>query len=213
LASTLIKRVVGALAALALTLGVAAATTTPAASAANVWDRVAECESGGNWKINTGNGYYGGLQFSPSTWRGYGGGKYASTANLATKSEQIAIARRVLSGQGPGAWPVCSRKAGLTKANGKAAPASNSGSVRVGSKSSSSKSSNFKASSEKKSSVDKKLTGVKGIKVRVKRGDTLAKIANRYDVRGGWRSLYQLNKKTLRSPHIIEVGQVLLIKT
>ena len=67
-----------------------------------VWDKVAQCESGGNWKINTGNGYYGGLQFLGSTWRAYGGRKYASQAHQATKSEQIAIARRVLADVGRG---------------------------------------------------------------------------------------------------------------
>jgi hypothetical protein len=71
------------------------------------WDTVAGCESGGNWAINTGNGYQGGLQFSPSTWAGHGGTEYAPAANLATKNEQIAIAERVLAGQGRGAWPVC----------------------------------------------------------------------------------------------------------
>ena len=87
-----------------------------------VWEKVAKCESGGNWSINTGNGYYGGLQFSYSTWRAYGGATYASTANRATKAQQIAIARRTLYAQGPGAWPVCSRVAGLTKTNGGASP-------------------------------------------------------------------------------------------
>ncbi|WP_354642077.1 transglycosylase family protein [Kitasatospora camelliae] len=89
----------------------------PGAHAAPVstWDRVAQCESGGNWRINTGNGYYGGLQFSPSTWRAYGGGQYAPQAHQATKDQQIAVAERVLASQGPGAWPVCSRRAGLTK--------------------------------------------------------------------------------------------------
>ncbi|MGB3857903.1 MAG: transglycosylase family protein, partial [Ornithinimicrobium sp.] len=90
----------------------------PAAQADSVWDRVAACESGGDWDINTGNGYYGGLQFSASTWSGFGGGAYASTANLASKSQQITIAQRVLDGQGPGAWPTCSVEAGLTRANG-----------------------------------------------------------------------------------------------
>jgi hypothetical protein len=71
------------------------------------WDRVAGCESGGNWAINTGNGYQGGLQFSPSTWAGHGGTEYAPAANLASKDEQIAVAERVLAGQGRGAWPVC----------------------------------------------------------------------------------------------------------
>ena len=71
------------------------------------WDKVARCESGGNWAINTGNGYQGGLQFSPGTWRSHGGGEYAPAAHLATKEEQIAVAERVLSTQGRGAWPVC----------------------------------------------------------------------------------------------------------
>ena len=71
------------------------------------WDRVASCESGGNWAINTGNGYQGGLQFSPGTWSGHGGGEFAPAAHLATKEEQIAVAERVLATQGKGAWPVC----------------------------------------------------------------------------------------------------------
>ena len=71
------------------------------------WDRVASCESGGNWAINTGNGYQGGLQFSSSTWSGHGGGEYAPAAHLATKEEQIAVAERVLASQGKGAWPSC----------------------------------------------------------------------------------------------------------
>ena len=73
------------------------------------WDVVASCESSGNWAINTGNGYQGGLQFSPSTWLGYGGGQYASAANMASREEQIVIAEKVLAGQGRGAWPTCGR--------------------------------------------------------------------------------------------------------
>ncbi|HKR49270.1 MAG TPA: transglycosylase family protein [Pseudonocardiaceae bacterium] len=77
------------------------------------WDRLAWCESSGNWRANTGNGYYGGLQFSHKTWTGFGGGAYASTANHATRGQQIAIARKVLLVQGWKAWPTCSRKIGL----------------------------------------------------------------------------------------------------
>lgn len=93
-----------------------ASASTGASS--SVWDRVAACESGGNWSISTGNGFYGGLQFTSQTWQGFGGGKYAASANQASKSQQIEIAQKVLQVQGPGAWPVCSQKAGLTKANG-----------------------------------------------------------------------------------------------
>ncbi len=76
--------------------------TQSATAAGTVWDEVAQCESGGNWSINTGNGYYGGLQFSSSTWKAFGGGD--------------------LHAQGPGAWPTCGKKAGLTRANGGADP-------------------------------------------------------------------------------------------
>ncbi|MCX2926536.1 transglycosylase family protein [Streptomyces sp. NEAU-W12] len=85
-----------------------AAGNASAATAAE-WDTVAQCESGGNWSINTGNGYYGGLQFSASTWAGYGGTKYAATADQASKAQQIEIAEKVLAGQGKGAWPVCGK--------------------------------------------------------------------------------------------------------
>ena len=71
------------------------------------WPAIAACESGGTWAASTGNGFYGGLQFTEQTWLGYGGGRYASSANLATPAEQIAVAQRVLGGQGIGAWPVC----------------------------------------------------------------------------------------------------------
>ena len=89
-----------------------------AAHASGVWDRVAACESGGNWHINTGNGFYGGLQFTSSTWLAYGGGSYAPRADLASPSAQIAVAQKVLASQGPGAWPVCSVEAGLSSSNG-----------------------------------------------------------------------------------------------
>ncbi|SBT92916.1 LysM domain-containing protein [Streptomyces sp. DI166] len=77
------------------------------------WGCIAECESGGNWHINTGNGYYGGLQFWQPTWEEFGGLKYARRADLATKAQQIAVAQEVLAVQGWGAWPVCSKRYGL----------------------------------------------------------------------------------------------------
>ena len=98
--------------------GLGLAGTESATARGTVWDEVAQCESGGNWSINTGNGYYGGLQFSSSTWKAFGGGEYASTANKASKAEQIAVAQRTLEQQGPGAWPTCGKRAGLTRANG-----------------------------------------------------------------------------------------------
>jgi len=74
------------------------------------WDAVAQCESGGNWNANTGNGAYGGLQFKQATWNAYGG--VGNPAN-ASKQQQIAVADRVLAGQGPGAWPKCASAGGL----------------------------------------------------------------------------------------------------
>ncbi|CAM3979638.1 hypothetical protein SMNI109538_23360 [Smaragdicoccus niigatensis] len=77
------------------------------------WDALAQCEATGNWQINSGNGFYGGLQFTQGTWQAYGGGAYAPRADLASRDQQIAIAERVLNGQGWGAWPACSGKLGL----------------------------------------------------------------------------------------------------
>jgi LysM repeat protein len=82
-------------------------TAAPGSSGGANWSAIAACESGGNWSANTGNGFYGGLQFTQQTWLGYGGGQYASSANQASPAQQIAVAQRVLAGQGIGAWPVC----------------------------------------------------------------------------------------------------------
>jgi uncharacterized protein YabE (DUF348 family) len=88
----------------------------PAVSDGSVWDALARCESGGNWSINTGNGYYGGLQFSYGTWLAYGGGQYAQTANLASREQQIAIATKVRDARGGyGDWPACASKLGLPR--------------------------------------------------------------------------------------------------
>jgi hypothetical protein len=78
-----------------------------AAATDGEWDQVARCESGGNWAINTGNGYYGGVQFAAGTWASHGGGQFAPSAQLATREQQIVVAERVLATQGRGAWPVC----------------------------------------------------------------------------------------------------------
>jgi len=86
----------------------------PAVSGGSVWDALARCESGGNWSINTGNGFYGGLQFTSGTWLAYGGGQYAPRADLATREQQIAIATKVRDARGGyGDWPACSAKLGL----------------------------------------------------------------------------------------------------
>src|SRR4051812_40317598 len=113
-------------AAIAATPGAATlvSTVSPAPAEAftrhvgSVWGRVAACESSRRWHINTGNGYYGGLQFSGRTWVGFHGRKYARRADHASRAQQIEVARRVLAVQGRGAWPVCGPRAGLTKRTG-----------------------------------------------------------------------------------------------
>ncbi len=110
--TTLAAAAVGA----TVTLPVLGATGTANAAPASDWNRLAQCESGGNWAINTGNGFYGGLQFAQGTWAGFGGTAYAPRADLATPAQQVAIAERVLARQGWNAWPACSRRLGLTSA-------------------------------------------------------------------------------------------------
>ncbi|WP_296134170.1 resuscitation-promoting factor Rpf1 domain-containing protein [uncultured Corynebacterium sp.] len=112
------KSIASKFAASTVAVGAAAAIMAPNAAAApdSDWDRLAQCESGGNWAINTGNGYYGGLQFSGATWNAFGGGQYAATANQATREQQIAVAEKILASQGWGAWPACSASLGLNSA-------------------------------------------------------------------------------------------------
>lgn len=106
-----LSRIASVAAAAALAGGVSV-TAAQSASADDVnWDAIANCESGGNWSTNTGNGYYGGLQFSQSTWSAYGG---SGSAADASREEQIAVAEQVLASQGIGAWPVCGQYAGST---------------------------------------------------------------------------------------------------
>ena len=176
------------------TLALLAPGSAVQAKAGVNWDAIAQCESGGNWKINTGNGYYGGLQFSRSTWKGYGGGKYASTANKATRAEQIRIAEKVLRGQGIGAWPTCGKKAGSTKAY---KAASRSAAHKKAAKHSSAKHSSAKAT---------------GRYYTVKSGDTLARIAAAQHVKGGWKALFKLNSAKLDgNPNLIRTGQRLAL--
>ena len=188
--SAIVKRLIGVLAAVALAIGLSAGVARPAEANGSVWNRVANCESGGRWKINTGNGYYGGLQFSSRTWRAYGGRKYGSQAHKASKSEQITIARRVLAGQGAGAWGGCGRKAGLTKSSGKA-----SRSAKPGSSSSSKK-----LTAKQKKAKAAKITKLKATKVATvtKKTHTLKKLAKRYHVKGCWKAIYELNKGTVK---------------
>ncbi|MCW2722646.1 transglycosylase family protein [Pseudonocardia sp.] len=155
----------------------------------SIWDKVAQCESGGNWSVSTGNGYYGGLQFSPSTWAAYGGS--GSAAN-ASREQQIAVAERVLAAQGWGAWPVCSKKAGAT---GFAAEPGKT--VRASAPI---------AAAPKAAPVAKSGAGY-----TVVAGDTLSGIAAKQNVTGGWTALWNKNTDVLSNPNMLRVGQQLAL--
>jgi len=135
--------------------GAAALGLAGSASAApdSTWDSVAQCESSGNWAINTGNGYYGGLQFTESTWNAYGGQQYASRADLATREEQIAVAEQTLGGQGWGAW-ACAYAGGGEGSTSRSVAADSSSSDSSSSDSSSSSSSSDSSSSDQSSASD-----------------------------------------------------------
>ena len=125
----------------------------PASAATSAeWDAVAQCESGGNWSINTGNGYYGGLQFSASTWAAYGGTAYAGTADQASKSQQISVAEKVLASQGKGAWPVCGTGLSGASYHGGSSSDTGSGSAGAGTSDNSSSGSSGSSSSSDSSS-------------------------------------------------------------
>ncbi|TDU02994.1 murein DD-endopeptidase MepM/ murein hydrolase activator NlpD [Streptomyces sp. 846.5] len=171
------------------------------AASSSVWDKVAACESGGDWQINTGNGYYGGLQFSASTWAAYGGEHYASTANRATEAEQITVAQRVLQGQGPGAWPVCSVRAGLTRSNGAQASAAAAKTAKPAAKTAAVKQPAAKKPAATKSSA-------KTQEHTVRSGETLSGIAESLHLTGGWQALYAANRSVVGSdPNLILPGE------
>ncbi len=224
-------------------------TAAQASSSVN-WDAVAQCESGGNWNINTGNGYYGGLQFSRSTWRAHGGGAYASTADRASRSQQIQIAERVLGGQGIGAWPVCGRRGGssTTYRSASASRRSNNrqestvthrGKHRATHHATAHKIATHHAGTHPATTIraathsatTHAATSPTRVAVHhhpvakhrtathaassttyvVRAGDTLSAIATKNHVKGGWRSVYQLNKKQIHHADMIFIGQRLAL--
>lgn len=150
----------------------------------SVWDQLAQCESGGRWNINTGNGYYGGLQFSPTTWRAFGG---SGSAHQASRAQQIAVAERVLASQGWNAWPSCSRKLGLR--GYQAEP------ERV------------RASAPVQQAAPAAPAGDGNYTVRS--GDTLSKIAAANGTT--WQQLFAQNSGTLSNPNVLRVGQTITI--
>ena len=215
-------------------------SVAPASAAStSTWDALAQCESSGNWSINTGNGFKGGLQFTDSTWKAFGG---SGSAHNASKSEQIRVAENVKSGQGWGAWPACSAKLGLS--GGKGSVAKTYKAVPKKSTVQKSKASTYKPTSSKVSSFKSKsaktyksvpaksyvssgkraaapLTKAPVISVNVKdsgknytvkAGDTLFKIAQAQGL-NSWQGLYSLNKDVVPSSDLIFVGQSLDLPT
>ncbi|MCG7528212.1 transglycosylase family protein [Streptomyces sp. OfavH-34-F] len=196
-----------------LALPLLAASSAGAASA-DVWEKVAACESTGNWHINSGNGYFGGLQFTRSTWAAYGGTDYAPRADLATREQQIAVAEKVLESQGPGAWPVCSDRAGLTK--GGDAPDLSTQSERT-TRVTSGKPSTAPASRTpraKRTAPAATPTHVPGKResYTVTPGDSLSGIAADQHLKGGWQRLYEANRAVVGDdPDLIFPGQRLTL--
>jgi nucleoid-associated protein YgaU len=188
---------VGAIGAGTLAASVIAPAVAHADASDSQWDRVANCESGGNWHINTGNGYYGGLQFSSSTWNSFDTNHFAGRADLASRSEQITVANRVLSRQGWGAWPVCSQY------RGEPGP---------------SRTHHARKAHDKHSGHHGRLQSHHQHVVHhgdwvsyvVHSGDTLAAIADRHHIKGGWHTLYHRNRDVIGSnPSVLHVGQKL----
>ncbi|MGW7525002.1 transglycosylase family protein [Streptomyces sp. NPDC054783] len=192
-------------AALLAPLGLLAATGNAVAADNGVWDRIAQCESGGNWHINTGNGYYGGLQFSAGTWRAYGGTAYAPTADQASREAQIAVATKVQQAQGWGAWPVCSGRAGASGA----APASATTGTSVDKGSVTTKSAPAKAPQRPAGHTNRSESRGTG-DYTVREGDTLSAIAERHGTT--WQRIYAGNKKVIGDdPNLIVPGQRLAL--
>ncbi|MEU8959745.1 transglycosylase family protein [Streptomyces sp. NPDC048518] len=200
------------------------AAGSASAATASEWDAVAQCESGGNWSINTGNGFQGGLQFSPSTWAAYGGTKYAPSADKASKAQQIEIGEKVLAGQGKGAWPSCG--VGLSGAS----PSSGGGQQEQAPQQQEKpqpQQTQQQAAPEQKQAAPKPQptpqteskktvetpTG-KTVKkgdgeYKVESGDTLSKIAQSHHVKGGWQKVYKLNGDIIDDADFIYPGQQL----
>lgn len=197
------------------------ALTVPANAAdESTWDAVAECESGGDWQISTGNGYEGGLQFDSSTWSGYGGDEYAASASEATREQQIAVAERVLEAQGPSAWPSCGPEAGLSssgeaenqdvEAGGEAATESEEAAEPVEEESAPVEEET--APAEEQEGADLQMQSEAAPMAgdyTVQEGDTLSAIAEQFGV--NWEAVFEQNGQTINDPHMIFPGQQLSV--
>jgi resuscitation-promoting factor RpfA len=184
-----------------LALAALGAVVAPAADAAPSvnWDAIAQCESSGNWAANTGNGFYGGLQFTQSTWKAFGG---SGTPQSASRAEQISVAEKVLDGQGIGAWPVCGKHGSEGGGSSSSSGSSSGSSAKHVSSSESSKSSSSSSSSARSSAPKHALPDG----YTVVSGDTLGSIASSHRVDGGWQALAAANR-SITDPNMIMPGQ------
>ncbi|MEW2134900.1 transglycosylase family protein [Streptomyces sp. NPDC005435] len=201
------------------------AAGSASAATASEWDAVAQCESGGNWAVNTGNGYYGGLQFSAATWAAYGGTQYSATADKATKDQQITIAEKVLAAQGKGAWPVCGTGLSSTPYSSAAASTpstsatTTTGTAKATTDAAARTTAPETASRSASRTAPQTVTTPTGQKVKkgdgeykVVKGDTLSTIATKHHVKGGWKKLFDLNKDIVQKADLIYPGQMLHLK-
>ncbi|MFD7298763.1 transglycosylase family protein [Streptomyces sp. NPDC059897] len=214
----------GGVAAAAVAVPLMGATSASAATTSE-WDQVAQCESGGNWSINTGNGFYGGLQFSASTWSAYGGDQYASTADQASKAQQIAVGEKVLASQGAGAWPNCGSGLSSTPNEGGAEDSSaqqqetqqqdtqqraDRSEQRQQPQQEAPKQEAPKQEAPKQDTVTtptgKQVEKGDG-EYKVESGDTLSKIAEAHGTT--WQQLFEKNKDIVKDANLIYPGQQL----
>ena len=183
----------------------AANAAVPTTAPASTWDSLAQCESGGNWATNTGNGYAGGLQFSASTWAAHGG--TGSPAN-ASRAQQIAVAEKVQASQGWGAWPACAAKLGLR--GGAAAPQSTATSQRPAATPVAAKApARYAPQAAVPAPRHVAPVAVSGQTYTIRSGETLSTIAGKLNIAGGWHALADANTATISNPHLVFPGQVL----
>jgi nucleoid-associated protein YgaU len=184
----------------------AANAAVPTTAPASTWDSLAQCESGGNWATNTGNGYSGGLQFSASTWAAHGG--TGSAAN-ASREQQIAVAQKVQASQGWSAWPACAAKLGLR--GGAAAPQSATPSRQPAAVYTPAKVPARQAAPKAAVPAPRHVApvSVTGQTYTIRGGETLSTIAEKLNIAGGWHSLADANTATISNPHLVFPGQVL----
>jgi nucleoid-associated protein YgaU len=183
----------------------AANAAVPTTAPASTWDSLAQCESGGNWATNTGNGYAGGLQFSASTWAAHGG--TGSPAN-ASRAQQIAVAEKVQASQGWGAWPACAAKLGLR--GGAAAPQSAATAQRPAATPVAAKApARYAPQAAVPAPRHVAPVAVSGQTYTIRSGETLSTIAGKLNIAGGWHALADANTATISNPHLVFPGQVL----